>query len=153
MKCEKCSKEHDGTFGSGRFCSRSCSNSKTPTKESNEKRSQKLKGILRTRREERTCPFCPNTFIVKIHSNKTTCGNQLCINQQVSKIKDKSPNKNKYKFKKLKGKDSLEHRCIMTEIVGRDLTYNDVVHHINGNKRSEERRVGKECRSRWSPYH
>ena len=23
----------------------------------------------------------------------------------------------------------------------------------NSNKRSEERRVGKECRSRWSPYH
>ena len=23
----------------------------------------------------------------------------------------------------------------------------------NCNKRSEERRVGKECRSRWSPYH
>src|ERR1051325_6363046 len=23
----------------------------------------------------------------------------------------------------------------------------------NGNPRSEERRVGKECRSRWSPYH
>ena len=22
-----------------------------------------------------------------------------------------------------------------------------------GNTRSEERRVGKECRSRWSPYH
>ena len=28
--------------------------------------------------------------------------------------------------------------------------------HASGNvlgKRSEERRVGKECRSRWSPYH
>ena len=24
---------------------------------------------------------------------------------------------------------------------------------INTKKRSEERRVGKECRSRWSPYH
>ena len=24
---------------------------------------------------------------------------------------------------------------------------------IKGNIRSEERRVGKECRSRWSPYH
>ena len=24
---------------------------------------------------------------------------------------------------------------------------------INGIERSEERRVGKECRSRWSPYH
>src|SRR2546430_14833501 len=25
--------------------------------------------------------------------------------------------------------------------------------HLNDSKRSEERRVGKECRSRWSPYH
>ena len=25
--------------------------------------------------------------------------------------------------------------------------------HIIGHRRSEERRVGKECRSRWSPYH
>ena len=24
---------------------------------------------------------------------------------------------------------------------------------VNVAKRSEERRVGKECRSRWSPYH
>ena len=24
---------------------------------------------------------------------------------------------------------------------------------LNGRERSEERRVGKECRSRWSPYH
>ena len=24
---------------------------------------------------------------------------------------------------------------------------------LNDYKRSEERRVGKECRSRWSPYH
>ena len=26
-------------------------------------------------------------------------------------------------------------------------------HCLSKNKRSEERRVGKECRSRWSPYH
>ena len=25
--------------------------------------------------------------------------------------------------------------------------------HQSGSMRSEERRVGKECRSRWSPYH
>ena len=25
--------------------------------------------------------------------------------------------------------------------------------HVHKNGRSEERRVGKECRSRWSPYH
>ena len=26
-------------------------------------------------------------------------------------------------------------------------------YYIGGDVRSEERRVGKECRSRWSPYH
>ena len=30
---------------------------------------------------------------------------------------------------------------------------NEEVKQENSNKRSEERRVGKECRSRWSPYH
>ena len=29
----------------------------------------------------------------------------------------------------------------------------DLVAAIFGDMRSEERRVGKECRSRWSPYH
>ena len=27
------------------------------------------------------------------------------------------------------------------------------IHALVGENRSEERRVGKECRSRWSPYH
>ena len=29
----------------------------------------------------------------------------------------------------------------------------DVVVTMDAQRRSEERRVGKECRSRWSPYH
>lgn len=37
MICEKCGKEHDGTFGSGRFCSRSCANSRIRTEEIREK--------------------------------------------------------------------------------------------------------------------
>ena len=28
-----------------------------------------------------------------------------------------------------------------------------ICEHLGENGRSEERRVGKECRSRWSPYH
>lgn len=43
MKCENCSKEHDGTFGSGRFCSRSCANSRKHSKETKEKISKTLK--------------------------------------------------------------------------------------------------------------
>ena len=31
--------------------------------------------------------------------------------------------------------------------------YEQLLPIIHGKDRSEERRVGKECRSRWSPYH
>ena len=37
-----------------------------------------------------------------------------------------------------------------TRYVGRNLVLAKELCHLN---RSEERRVGKECRSRWSPYH
>ena len=38
--------------------------------------------------------------------------------------------------------------------VKNDKSYNSSIPSIEGlDERSEERRVGKECRSRWSPYH
>ena len=37
-------------------------------------------------------------------------------------------------------------------VLERDMQQFDVMT-VVGNCRSEERRVGKECRSRWSPYH
>ena len=36
---------------------------------------------------------------------------------------------------------------------GEDIVYGIVRRFGNNAERSEERRVGKECRSRWSPYH
>ena len=36
---------------------------------------------------------------------------------------------------------------------GDQAIYDTLVRMTRGNGRSEERRVGKECRSRWSPYH
>ena len=44
----------------------------------------------------------------------------------------------------IKGKAET-YPCLVSHI--------DQVSHCNHSKRSEERRVGKECRSRWSPYH
>lgn len=47
LNCEKCNKEHDGSFGSGRFCSKYCSRSFSTSlkrKEINEKVRGKLKG-------------------------------------------------------------------------------------------------------------
>ena len=38
-------------------------------------------------------------------------------------------------------------------IVGLGLIGGSMAKSIKNRTRSEERRVGKECRSRWSPYH
>ena len=43
MICEKCGKEHDGSFGSGRFCSRSCANSHKHSEVQKQKISNSLK--------------------------------------------------------------------------------------------------------------
>src|SRR5256885_10637491 len=42
---------------------------------------------------------------------------------------------------------------ILTDIFGVTLTGSPSKSGQTGSTRSEERRVGKECRSRWSPYH
>jgi hypothetical protein len=41
--CERCGKEHDGSFGTGMFCSRSCANTRVHSKETREKTSKTLK--------------------------------------------------------------------------------------------------------------
>lgn len=45
MNCQNCSKEHDGTFGSGRFCSRKCSNTRKITDEIRLKISNSVKNL------------------------------------------------------------------------------------------------------------
>lgn len=45
-KCIKCNNEHDGTFGSGKYCSRSCANSRTFSEESNKKKSKSNKNQI-----------------------------------------------------------------------------------------------------------
>ena len=42
---------------------------------------------------------------------------------------------------------------ISTAREGKALDYDKLIMEVETNGRSEERRVGKECRSRWSPYH
>ena len=45
----------------------------------------------------------------------------------------------------------------MENLATKNILQKDIERKINGvvktTTRSEERRVGKECRSRWSPYH
>lgn len=42
--CKRCGKEHDGTFGSGNYCSRNCANARNPSEETKSKISKALTG-------------------------------------------------------------------------------------------------------------
>ena len=43
-------------------------------------------------------------------------------------------------------------RAVIEKMYGADIFHYDAINDLFP-ERSEERRVGKECRSRWSPYH
>jgi hypothetical protein len=80
--CERCNKEHNGTFGSGRFCSRSCANTQTHSEETKRKISDSVinSEIFKIKNKEgnikrynnginkknhsiyKTCPICQNSF-------------------------------------------------------------------------------------------
>ena len=50
-------------------------------------------------------------------------------------------------------KDYERHLNLLNSLIGKENIEEEFVDLINEYPRSEERRVGKECRSRWSPYH
>ena len=70
MKCEneKCGKEHDGSFGSGRFCCRSCANSRgARSYETKKKVSETLSGGK---------PYIPR----EVYTHCLNCGKKLLDN-------------------------------------------------------------------------
>lgn len=69
--CERCGKEHDGSYGSGRFCSKKCANSRKLSEEQIKKISFSLKeyynGLEKVGRE---CKTCGKIFYSKDNSRK-----------------------------------------------------------------------------------
>lgn len=57
MICENCGKEHDGHFGSGRYCSRACANSRHHSTETKQKISESIKKEIIC-----YCQFCNKEF-------------------------------------------------------------------------------------------
>lgn len=94
--CEKCHKEHDGSFASGRFCSRSCANKQTHSEETKKKISHSIKNSELFRlnnkprmaflpRIEKECPICKKSFITYIttaRKSKIFCSNKCFIYDQ-----------------------------------------------------------------------
>lgn len=61
--CIKCNKEHDGSFGSGKYCSVNCANSRTLTKEQKLKISNTLKSNEIFKKQEYECIICKNKYL------------------------------------------------------------------------------------------
>lgn len=61
MNCKNCNKEHDGTFGSGKYCSRSCANRRQYSSEVYAKISESLKKTPIFK----NCLECNKSFQVK----------------------------------------------------------------------------------------
>lgn len=81
--CEYCQKEHDGAFGSGRFCSPSCSKGYSTLKNReriNQKRSESLKE--KHTYLDKVCPVCKKQF--KVTQSR---GDQECCSLSCASIK------------------------------------------------------------------
>lgn len=94
----KCKKEHDGSFGSGKYCSRNCANSRIRTEEIKNKISNKLKGILKNKKfiliqTEELCEYgCGLKANYKLIKHNTLCclpHYYQCLNVKDKKQKDK----------------------------------------------------------------
>ncbi|MFW5988461.1 MAG: HNH endonuclease signature motif containing protein [bacterium] len=133
MKCENCGNEHDGSYGSGRFCSSKCArgfSTKSKRKEINEKVSKSLRGVE---------PW---------NKNRKRVGYQFSDEDRKKAIESKTK-KNKIKYRKLledgKLKKSDKIRKLLLEeqhnkcaICGMNPVWNDKpivfdVDHIDGN--------------------
>jgi len=91
MICENCGKEHDGSFGSGRFCSKSCANSRKLSETTKFKISKSL------RKEKRYCSLCGKSIK---RTNKT--GYCLDCLRTSSECKELRTNTCKYASSKVK---------------------------------------------------
>ena len=77
MNCETCQKEHDGSYGSGRFCQQACSRSfstKAKRKEINKKVRQWQQKNNPLTIIDKECPLCSAKFQVK----KTKKNQRFC---------------------------------------------------------------------------
>ena len=97
-----------------------------------------------------------------IHKNRTSYF--FCLQgKMIIVIKDKNGNVSSpaAQFKVLREPDfiikqeqqEIESKTISTRVQNRKKFWNEFIDAYGKIDRSEERRVGKECRSRWSPYH
>lgn len=80
--CERCGKEHDGSYGSGRFCSKYCANKRVISDKQKEYISkltkQRLKKNYIPKLETRTCLKCGKEFTVDVRKENKRKPKKFC---------------------------------------------------------------------------
>lgn len=133
MKCKKCKKKHDGSFGSGRYCSRFCANSRLHTEETKTKISKSLSkfyGGLSSDELRKRVPS-PKQIEESIQKRKKTWNEKL-LNEDFSTLK----------FERIGKRVKLEqegkcNRCGLDTWQGESLTLE--LEHKDGNNKNNGR--------------
>lgn len=132
MKCQNCNIEHEGTYGSGRFCSNKCARSfstKSKRLQINEKVSKKLIGREKTEGEIKSLK---EAWIKRRLEGKTN-EKRLC-DEDFFVLGSKNNNqKIKERLFESKIKDYCCEICKISEYNGNHITLQ--LHHINGNNK------------------
>ena len=102
--CAKCKKEHDGNFGSGIYCSRSCANSRVKSAALRQQLSRKIKKRIKTsglwgclaqrsniEKKPKICPVCNKIFYTLPSQCKRIYCSKKCYIQDNNCLYRKSP--------------------------------------------------------------
>ena len=148
MKCENCGFEHDGNFGSGRFCSKKCARGfSTKAKRSliNEKVSQKLKFPLK----KCICQVCGTNF--EYYKIKKTCSNNCSIKwNSLSQIGKKHQMHNTSKMGGLRPGGGKSHQISYVNWLGYKMSLNK--EEIEVAKILDERKINWKRNTKGFPY-
>ena len=94
-----------------------------------------------------------STVIDKFFKNKKVCIEELGVKDLFANQCICLKSSGTSALARVKGKDLLHVYSSGTSLVPRNKEQKWALDLLMDDSRSEERRVGKECRSRWSPYH
>lgn len=123
MICEHCGKEHDGSFGSGRFCSRSCANSR---KHSEETKNKISKTLLKRNNKRKYCEKCGK--VLSRNNKGSFCRN---CKPKVNSF-DEKDYRNIVKHRKKRKELLVEYKGGKCQICGYNRCLRALVfHHIN----------------------
>jgi 5-methylcytosine-specific restriction endonuclease McrA len=136
MLCEKCKSEHDGSFGSGRFCSKVCSNSRVFSEESKQKKRDAGSWVLKAKQED------PIRYAKFVESQREAgLLRRTEHSKRILAISDAKPweevSKDVKRRRVIESQDSKCNNCGLSKWQGQLLTLE--LEHKDGNHMNDER--------------